>query len=49
MNKITPVEEVLRRVEDITSQDIKELACEIFDFDNMCASFVGKQDCFPKL
>ena len=49
LNKITPVEEVLRRVEDITSQDIKELACEIFDFDNMCASFVGKQDCFPKL
>ena len=48
LNKITPVEEVLKGVESITGQDIKALACKIFDFENMCASFVGKQDAFPQ-
>ena len=49
LDNITPVEEVLKRVEAITSRDIKELAGRIFDFDNMCASFVGKQDSFPRM
>ena len=48
LNKITPVEEVLKGVASITGQDIKALACKIFDFENMCASFVGKQDAFPQ-
>ncbi len=49
LDNITPVEEVLKRVEAITSRDIKELAGRIFDFENMCASFVGKQDSFPRM
>lgn len=45
--KINPVEKILKRVESVTSQDIKDLACQIFDFDNICAAFVGKKDSFP--
>ncbi len=45
--KINSVEKVLKKVESVTSEDIKDLTRQIFDFDNICAAFVGKKDNFP--
>lgn len=48
LDKVEPVENVLKLIDNINQDQVNAMLKQVFDFDKMCGAFVGKQEFFPK-